>query len=68
MPRAACPACDNTFSIPGKLHLGQKVLCSSCDAHLQVVWLDPLELDWVDYEEEEDEDEEIEEYQNSRDE
>jgi hypothetical protein len=33
------------------------VTCSRCDAELEVVWLDPVELDWPfidDYDDEED--------------
>jgi lysine biosynthesis protein LysW len=26
--------------------MGQPVLCSACGARLEVVWLDPVELDW----------------------
>jgi lysine biosynthesis protein LysW len=38
--------------------LGQRVVCKSCKAEVEVVWLDPLELDWpVDDDEFDDEDE-----------
>ncbi len=26
--------------------MGQTVRCSTCGAQLEVVWLDPVELDW----------------------
>jgi uncharacterized paraquat-inducible protein A len=61
MPRSLCPACDGAFSIPGKPQLGQKIACPFCGEKLQVVWENPLELDWADYNEEEVLQEDIEE-------
>jgi len=26
--------------------MGSQVTCPECDAELEVVWLDPIELDW----------------------
>jgi hypothetical protein len=34
--------------------MGQQVTCTACDTVLEVVWLDPLELDWV-YDDEDEE-------------
>jgi lysine biosynthesis protein LysW len=47
MPRAICPDCDEDVFFSTKPRLGQIVYCSSCDARLEVVEVDPLELDWA---------------------
>lgn len=54
MPYAICPGCDDEIYVPGKPRLGQRVGCEDCGYELEVVGLDPLELDWV-YEEEDEE-------------
>ncbi len=59
MPTTICPGCDYEFSI-SRPRLGQKVRCPGCDAQLEVVYLDPLEVDWIedeyeDWDEDEDE-------------
>ena len=50
-----CISCGAEIKIPGTPKMGLLVTCKSCDAELEVVWLDPLELDWPfdedDYEE-----------------
>ena len=53
MPYAICPGCDDELYVRGEPRLGQKVLCRECDETLQVVSVDPLEVDWA-YEDEED--------------
>lgn len=54
--KAECPQCGYEISVGSQPRIGQQVTCSSCGAELEVVWLDPLELDWpmLDYDEEED--------------
>ncbi|MBC7238048.1 MAG: lysine biosynthesis protein LysW, partial [Chloroflexi bacterium] len=47
MPRAICPDCDEEVFFSTKPKLGQIVYCPSCDARLEVVEVDPLELDWA---------------------
>ena len=49
------------------LPVGRQVTCANCDSELEVVWLDPLELDWPmldldDEEEDDDFDEDEDEY------
>ena len=56
MPYAICPGCDDELYVRGEPRLGQKVLCRECDETLQVVSVDPLEVDWA-YDEEDDRDE-----------
>ncbi|HUT18396.1 MAG TPA: lysine biosynthesis protein LysW [Anaerolineae bacterium] len=57
--KAVCPDCGETITLKGSVRLGQEVICSHCDAELEVVETDPLELDWAydDHEAEEEEDE-----------
>jgi len=59
--KAVCPDCGETITLKGSVRLGQEVVCAHCDAELEVVETDPLELDWV-YEEEEDEEEQDEDW------
>jgi alpha-aminoadipate carrier protein LysW len=65
--KAECPQCGNEISVGSQPRIGQPVTCSNCNSELEVVWLDPLELDWpmldLDEEEEDDDsDDEEEEY------
>lgn len=46
MPYVTCPGCDDELYIGGEPRLGQKVVCGECDARLEVVSLDPLEVDF----------------------
>jgi lysine biosynthesis protein LysW len=58
--KALCPDCGENITLRGTVRLGQEIVCPHCDAELEVVETDPLELDWVfddDYEDEEDEEE-----------
>jgi len=57
--RATCPDCEERILVQGPARIGQKVNCPNCDAELEVIAVDPVELDWVydDYDGEEDEDE-----------
>lgn len=43
--RAECPSCESHIPI-GKARMGQKVVCPVCKEKLEVVWLNPIELDW----------------------
>jgi len=67
MNTAECPQCGNEVNVGPHPRIGKRVECKECGAELEVVWLDPLEIDWPidedEYEEEEDlEDFEDEEY------
>lgn len=56
---ANCPDCDAKLVV-NVVRLGQKLTCPYCDTELEVIGVDPLELDWAsdwsddweDYEEE----------------
>lgn len=43
---AECISCGSEIKITGQPKMGMQVTCPDCDAGLEVVWLDPLELDW----------------------
>jgi alpha-aminoadipate carrier protein LysW len=66
MQSAECPQCGVEVSVGSQPKLGKLVVCKECGADLEVVWLDPLELDWPidedEIDEEELEDNEEEEY------
>lgn len=46
MLQAACPECRAGVSFEAAPRLGQRAECPSCRAALEVVKLQPLELDW----------------------
>jgi alpha-aminoadipate carrier protein LysW len=51
-----CISCGADIEIQDNLVvLGNMISCPHCDAELEVVWLDPLELDWP-YEDDDEED------------
>ena len=56
-----CVSCGAKISVGKKPIVGQQFQCPSCGDTMEVVWLDPVELDWLaddkDYDEDEDEDE-----------
>ena len=58
--KAECPQCGYEISVGSQPRIGQPVTCPnpSCNSELEVVWLDPLELDWpmLDLDEEEEDD------------
>ena len=56
MINAKCPLCQSEVSVGWSPAYDQRVTCSSCNAVLEIVWLDPIEFDWLDNEEEESED------------
>ena len=45
MPKAQCPDCEEKVFVEAGKELGAVVLCEDCDSRLEVVGLDPLELD-----------------------
>ncbi len=55
--KANCISCQEMVNTGNHPRLGDIVACPKCDARLEVVWLDPLELDWpADEYEDDDED------------
>lgn len=43
---AICPLCDAHIPIPRSLLAGSMLFCPRCDCLLQIVALDPLEIDF----------------------
>ena len=59
MPTGTCPECDADVHVDTDADKGHIISCDECGTDLELVGLDPVELDIVeeDYEEDEDEDE-----------
>ena len=59
MEAVNCISCDTQIRLRRSPKIGMLITCPNCDAELEVVWLDPLELDWPfiddDWDEEEEE-------------
>jgi lysine biosynthesis protein LysW len=47
MATAFCLYCDHPLSLGSWLMEDQVITCSNCGAQLEVLSLDPLELDWA---------------------
>jgi alpha-aminoadipate carrier protein LysW len=45
MPSAICPECDERIHINESIEQGDLVVCDICDTDLELVGLDPFELD-----------------------
>lgn len=44
---ADCPDCGERISVGFGARQGQRLTCSNCGAYLEVINLDPLEVDWA---------------------
>lgn len=53
-----CPSCGSKVFVGSKPRMGQRLKCQSCSSELEIVWLNPVELDWPYDEDEFDEDDE----------
>ena len=53
---ARCPDCGEKIRLHGKIYVGREIVCPDCDAILEIVDTDPVELDWA-YEDEDEEEE-----------
>ena len=45
MPTSICPECSEEVYVDAECEQGDKVTCDECGSSLEVVGLDPLELD-----------------------
>jgi alpha-aminoadipate/glutamate carrier protein LysW len=58
MPTATCPECEEKVYVDAESEQGDVVSCDECGADLEVVGLDPVELDLFegkgDYDDDED--------------
>lgn len=52
MPLAACPECEAEIHVDENMDKGEVLHCQECDIALEVVGLDPIELDLASAEEE----------------
>ena len=46
--QAACPGCNNDIPFQSEPRIGSEVSCKACGAALEVIFLRPIELDWLD--------------------
>ena len=42
-----CVDCGETITLSGRVEMGQIVNCIECGATMEVVSLDPVEVDWI---------------------
>jgi alpha-aminoadipate carrier protein LysW len=45
VPTAICPECEEEVYVDSDAEQGEVVTCEECDADLELVGLDPIELD-----------------------
>ena len=58
MPTGTCPECDADVHVDTDADKGDIISCDECGTDLELVGLDPVELDIVEEDYDEDEDEE----------
>jgi alpha-aminoadipate carrier protein LysW len=61
VPVANCPECEADVHVDTDADKGDTVTCEECSTTLEIVGLDPVELDIVDEEDDEDYDDDDEE-------
>ena len=54
--RALCPACEEYITLRSGYSMNSKIRCPHCHSDLIVVQLDPVILDWDDYDDDDDDD------------
>jgi alpha-aminoadipate carrier protein LysW len=54
MPRGTCPDCEADVQVDDDVDKGDVLECADCGASLEVVGLDPIELDIAEDDEDED--------------
>lgn len=42
-----CLDCDHEIDLRRQLKVGQRITCPNCRVELEIIKLEPLELDWV---------------------
>ena len=50
--KAICPSCGEWVKLPDHPKIGQKITCLECEADLEVIEVNPVELDWAYMEDE----------------
>ena len=56
-----CADCDESIELGSQVRLGAKFTCARCGARLEVISLDPIEVDWAFDDEDDDDDWDFEE-------
>jgi lysine biosynthesis protein LysW len=56
MPSATCPVCQERVFVDATTEMGELVLCEECDTHLELVGMDPIDLDPANHDPDEYED------------
>ncbi len=58
MPTATCPECSESVHVDAEADKGDTIVCDDCGVELEIVGLDPIELDLVedDYYDDDDDD------------
>lgn len=51
MNTAKCPICEEKIEVGKKVKFLERLCCPTCEALLEVVNTDPIELDWIYYDE-----------------
>ena len=54
MPLAVCPECEAEIHVDEDVDKGETIRCEECETQLEVVGLDPIELDIAPDDEDED--------------
>jgi alpha-aminoadipate carrier protein LysW len=54
MVSASCPDCDGDIILSPAPKVGKRLTCRHCGADLEVIGVDPVELDWAYDESDED--------------
>ena len=62
MPTTICPECDEEVFVDAESEQGDIISCEECGTDLEIVGLDPIELDISEEKDFEDKDEEEYEY------
>ena len=60
MPTGTCPECEAEVHVDTDVDKGETVDCDECGVHLEIVGLDPVELDIVEEVDDDDDDDEDE--------
>lgn len=42
-----CPDCEDNITLKGEIEWGQAVVCPHCGTNLEVINIDPVEVDWA---------------------
>jgi hypothetical protein len=50
MTFGVCPNCENKVDVGGEPEINNHHLCETCQVDLVIVWLNPIELSIIEYE------------------